>query len=232
MLDGTKILRETWGENVLIPLYDNEESVCGIIYNDYAYYFLKNLQGDIIAITNNKGKVVASYTYDAWGVCTIVSDNTGIIARVNPFRYRGYYFDQETGLYYLQSRYYNPNTCRFVNSDSIQAVLSEGLGCIGYNIYAYCQNTPTNGSDINGQAFVQIFAKIILGILFGVYSQLVFDILDYLVDLISNSNAKFTASAWDYILSIFSCILAFFDIRNPIVRILFNALPIALSYVG
>ena len=110
--------------------------------------------------------------------------------------------------------------------------MSEGLGCIGYNIYAYCQNTPTNGSDINGQAFVQIFAKILLGILFGVYSQLVFDILDYLVDLISNSNAKFTASAWDYILSIFSCILAFFDIRNPIVRILFNALPIALSYVG
>lgn len=110
--------------------------------------------------------------------------------------------------------------------------MSEGLGCIGYNIYAYCQNTPTNGSDINGQAFVQIFAKIILGILFGVYSQLVFDILNYLVDLISNSNAKFTASAWDYILSIFSCILAFFDIRNPIVRILFNALPIALSYVG
>ena len=148
-LDGTKILKETWGENTLIPLYDNEDSVCGIIYNDYAYYFLKNLQGDIIAITNNKGKVVASYTYDAWGVCTIVSDNTGIIANVNPFRYRGYYFDQEIDLYYLQSRYYDPIVKRFVNPDGTDYLAIDDT-IIACNIISYCQNSPTQAVDPNG----------------------------------------------------------------------------------
>ena len=84
---------------MLTPLYDNEESVCGIIYNGTPHYFLKNLQCDIIAIANSNGEIEARYTYDAWGVCTIVSDSTGIIASVNPFRYRGYYYDQEIGLY-------------------------------------------------------------------------------------------------------------------------------------
>ena len=152
-LDGTKILKETWDGNTLIPLYDNEESVCGIIYNDYAYYFLKNLQGDIIAITNNKGKVVASYTYDAWGVCTIVSDNTGIIANVNPFRYRGYYFDQGIGLYYLQSRYYDPGVGRFVNGDDTQVLLMYAwytLAGPNLNTFAYCKNDPQNNADYEG----------------------------------------------------------------------------------
>ena len=148
-LDGTKILKETWGENTLIPLYDNEDSVCGIIYNDYAYYFLKNLQGDVIAITNNKGKVVSSYTYDAWGVCTIVSDNTGIIARVNPFRYRGYYFDQEIGVYYLQSRYYDANVGRFVNGDeAIFCALCNEI--LTTNEFSYCFNSPINNQDASG----------------------------------------------------------------------------------
>ena len=148
-LDGTKILRETWGENTLIPLYDNEESVCGIIYNGFAYYFQKNLQGDVIAITNNKGKVVASYTYDAWGVCTIVSDSTGIIASINPFRYRGYYYDQEIGLYYLQSRYYDATAGRFVNFDSPDIVLY-ARSSIGTNIFVYCSNDCINNMDLIG----------------------------------------------------------------------------------
>ena len=121
---------------------------------------------------------------------------------------------------------------RFINSDDAQAVLSEGLGCIGYNIFAYCQNTPINGSDIYGRVFAQVFAKIILGILLGVYSQLILDVLDYLVSLISNPKAKFSAKPLEYIVSILSCILAFFDFKNPIVRILLNILPTALSYVG
>ena len=95
-LDGTKILKETWGDNTLIPLYDNEDGVCGMIYNGTPHYFLKNLQGDVIAIANNKSKVVASYTYDAWGVCTVTQDSVGI-ASVNPFRYRSYYFDKRFG---------------------------------------------------------------------------------------------------------------------------------------
>ena len=122
---------------MLNRIYDNEESVCGIIYNGFAYYFQKNLQGDVIAITNNKGKVVASYTYDAWGVCTIVSDSTGIIASINPFRYRGYYYDQEIGLYYLQSRYYDAGIGRFVNCDEAVMVSLE-YATLKQNLFAYC----------------------------------------------------------------------------------------------
>ena len=93
-LDGTKILRETWGGNALVPLYDNEDSVCGILYNNIPYYFIKNLQGDVIAIVDQDAKTVARYSYDAWGVCTVTQDSVGI-ATVNPFRYRSYYFDEE-----------------------------------------------------------------------------------------------------------------------------------------
>ena len=114
-LEGVHILREVWGENTLAPICDNEETVCGIIYNGTPYYFFKNLQGDIISITDANANIVAQYTYDAWGKVLSVTDkdNNFItdathIAHINPFRYRGYYYDIETSLYYLQSRYYNP----------------------------------------------------------------------------------------------------------------------------
>lgn len=100
MPHGAKILRETWGNNILTPLYDNEESVCGIVYNDVPYYFQKNLQGDVIAIVDKNAEIVAKYSYDAWGKVTVldaqgvdISDNKIHIANINPFRYRGYYFD-------------------------------------------------------------------------------------------------------------------------------------------
>ena len=76
-LDGIKILREVWDNNVLVPLYDNEDSVCGIIYNDTPYYFLKNLQGDVIAIVDENAEVVARYAYDAWGKIKHVMDGDG-----------------------------------------------------------------------------------------------------------------------------------------------------------
>ena len=144
-LDGTKILRETWGNNTLIPLYDNEDSVCGILYNDTPYYFVKNLQGDIISIVNKDAQTVARYSYDAWGVCTVTQNSAGI-ATINPFRYRGYYYDEETGLYYLQSRYYAANIGRFIIPDKIfdSQILLFG------NIHFYCNNNPTNSIDSNG----------------------------------------------------------------------------------
>ena len=198
-LDGTKILKETWGENTLIPLYDNEDSICGIIYKDYAYYFLKNLQGDVIAITNNKGKVVASYTYDAWGVCTIVSDNTGIIARVNPFRYRGYYFDQEIGLYYLQSRYYDPITGRFINTDSAD-VISQSSDIFDCNIYTYCRNNLINNIDTSGAFIARKIAEVILSAVFGMIFQLFTDFAVYLVaKLINKKSANFNPDPGDYV---------------------------------
>ena len=102
------------------------------------YYFIKNLQGDVIAIVDKDSQTVARYSYDAWGVPEIKLDSsTCQIATINPFRYRGYYFDEDFGLYYLQSRYYDSMSYRFINADIF---VSRGQGLTGSNMYAYCGN--------------------------------------------------------------------------------------------
>ena len=161
-LDGTKILRETWNGNELVPMYDNEESVCGIFYNGTPYYFQKNLQGDIIGITDQNGAVKARYSYDAWGVCTIAQDNSEIgIATINPYRYRGYYYDSEIELYYLQSRYYNPVVDRFVNADETEFIY------IGNNLWSYADNDPIINIDSMGYfSFARVWISMPLDLLF------------------------------------------------------------------
>ena len=150
ILDGNKILREMWGSNTLIPLYDNENNVCGITYNNVPYYFIKNLQGDIIAILDKDAQTVARYSYDAWGVCTVTQDTSNTdIANVNPFRYRGYYYDKEIGLYYLQSRYYDSGVGRFINGDTPDSIFAK-TDTSAYNLYDYCDNTPTGSQDYSG----------------------------------------------------------------------------------
>jgi len=160
-LDGTKILCEEWGENSIVPLYDNEESVCGILYNEEPYYFTKNLQGDIISIVNKAGGTVARYSYNAWGVPTITEDVLPChIAEINPYRYRGYYYDSEIGMYYLQSRYYNSNVGRYINVDEIETVCFD-MNVLFLNIFAYCKNDTANESDENGMfSFNDLFKKI------------------------------------------------------------------------
>ena len=161
-LDGTKILRETWGGNTLIPLYDNEDSVCGIIYNNEPFYLQKNLQGDIVAVIGKDARVVATYSYDAWGVCTVTSDTSAVgIATVNPFRYRGYYYDSEIGMYYLQSRYYDAGVGRFVNEDSR---FDEEASLLGFNLFAYCGNAPVINADYMGTG---LLLAIGIGLLVG-----------------------------------------------------------------
>ena len=144
-LDGTKILRETYGNTTLVPMYDNEDSVCGIIYNGVPYYFKKNLQGDIIEIVDKDAKRVARYSYDAWGACTVVSASN-VIGYANPFRYRGYYYDIENKLYYLNSRYYDPSVGRFINADSIEFV-DKASNSTENNLYTYCRNSSPNYID-------------------------------------------------------------------------------------
>ena len=126
-------------------------------YTFDTYYFEKNLQGDIIAIYTENGTKIGSYTYDAWGNCTVSTESgtttsqKRIVRTLNPFRYRGYYYDYDTGLYYLQSRYYNPQWGRFLNADGY---VSTGTGLPGYNMYAYCNNNPVMGYDPNGNMII------------------------------------------------------------------------------
>jgi RHS repeat-associated protein len=168
ILDGTNIVKEIVTDIYNCPkytneyLYDLDGTVCGLKYNGTAYYFYKNLQGDVIAITDDKGETVARYTYDAWGKVLSVKDVNGNditsathVANINPFRYRGYYYDEEIELYYLQSRYYDANTGRFINEDDICFLRIVGA-LFGANLYAYCKNDPISNNDPMGYWYISL----------------------------------------------------------------------------
>ena len=110
------------------------------------YYYITNLQGDVMSIVDGDGAVVASYEYDPYGN---MIDATGNLSELNPLTYRGYVYDRETKLYYLQSRYYDPNLGRFINAD---AYVSTGQGILGNNMFAYCRNNSVSRTDASGQA--------------------------------------------------------------------------------
>ena len=115
-----KLLREVYGNNTLDFFYDATGNAYALKYNGTVYYYITNLQGDVMQIVNADGAAVATYSYDPYGN---VLTATGDLAEVNPLRYRGYYYDHETGLYYLQSRYYDPEVGRFLNADAFASTV-------------------------------------------------------------------------------------------------------------
>lgn len=141
--------------------------------NGSAVFFVKNVQGDITALMTYDGYVFAKYYYDAWGNITITDANGYPIinpenpALLNPFRYRGYFYDTETGFYYCTSRYYDPNVRRFLNSDNADVLtLSEGPSA-DKNLFAYCDNNPVIRVDNGGQFWESVFDIVSLG--FSIY---------------------------------------------------------------
>ena len=120
-----------------------------------------NLQGDVIEIVESDGTVMASYTYDAWGN---VLSSTGSLAAINPIRYRGYYYDSETGLYYLGSRYYDPAVKRFINADSASLITSNTYALTDKNLFAYCDNNPVSRNDKNGAFFNTVIGAVVGGV--------------------------------------------------------------------
>ena len=137
-------------EDVLDFSYDTSGIPLTVTYNDTTYYYVTNLQGDVIGIEDAAGNQVAHYTYDAWGNNLEIS---GWMGTLNPLRYRGYVYDQETGLYYLESRYYDPATGRFLNADSYTATKQN---IVGHNMFAYCENNPVTFQD--SQEDIALFA--------------------------------------------------------------------------
>ena len=146
-MNGT-LLGQTRGSDKIIFLYDEKGNKYGFDYNGTKYYYIFNVQGDVIGILNQAGQKIVSYTYDPWGkVLSVDGSEASTIGQFNPIRYRGYYYDTETGFYYLQSRYYDPATRRFLNADSQLAGTAQVQG---YNLFAYCLNNPVNFSDPTG----------------------------------------------------------------------------------
>lgn len=149
-------------------LRDDNNDLIGLDYNGNIYYYLKNIQEDIIGLLNSNYNKVATYEYDSWGNITSIKDSNGNliadntnIALINPFRYRSYYYDNETKLYYLNSRYYNPLWGRFINAD---AVINPDNNIIGHNLYTYVYNNIVNKTDFTGESAIAIGGAGALGI--------------------------------------------------------------------
>ena len=145
------------GGNTVAWNYDsNGGKMVGFTWNGVPFFYLRNSQGDVVGVYDVDGAIKAWYTYDAWGnVLTAV----GELAEVNPIRYRGYYHDTETGYYYCQSRYYNPEWCRWINAD---VLMDTSVGILGTNMYAYCNNDPVNYSDSTGYS-ITLAAGLLIG---------------------------------------------------------------------
>ena len=158
-----QLMYETRGDAKFYYSYDAN----GILYNvrytltdgdtEYSYYYTHNSRGDIVGIYNGAGELKAHYEYDAWGNVISITDNNGNaitnpnhIGNLNPFRYRGYYQDTETGLYYLMSRYYDPVTHRFINADGY---FQSGGNILDANMHSYCGNNPIMFADPTGLCY-------------------------------------------------------------------------------
>lgn len=146
VLDGDRILKEDHNSYSINYLYSVNKLI-GFIYNEEVFIYERNIFGDIVRIYNSAAEIVGEYQYDAFGNVTIVTD-VGNIATINPFRYRGYYYDSETGLYYLNARYYNPSIGRFISPDDVSYINPDNIN--GLNTYAYCNNDPVNLVDSSG----------------------------------------------------------------------------------
>lgn len=163
-LEGKRIIFENRNGNMIYYIYNNEE-LLGFKYNDNIYYYHKNIFGDIIGIFNDNYNEIAKYDYDSWGNILSIEDiSDQNIANINPFRYRSYYYDNETEMYYLNTRYYNPKTRRFINAD----VILTNQNFYANNLYIYCYNNPIFRIDNEGN--FPILGLVIAGVIGAVTS--------------------------------------------------------------
>ena len=145
-----------------------ESQIIGVTYtttdNSVTYYYEKNIYNDVIGIIDNAGETVVKYGYDAYGNCKIDYTINSDLAHTNPIRYRSYYYDDETNLYYLNTRYYSSEFCRFISQDSIEYLDIETVN--GLNLYCYCGNDPINNIDPSGHFVMSIGLLVAIG--FGI----------------------------------------------------------------
>ena len=147
------LLKVPLSMHIPLFLYDVDGTIISVNMNGEEYFYIRNLQQDIVALADKNGTIVAEYIYDAWdNILNLDEVNANSIARLNPYRYRGYRYDAETGRYYLNSRYYDPEIGRFINADDVRYLEPALLN--GLNLYAYSGNNPVMYLDPNGNSFI------------------------------------------------------------------------------
>lgn len=147
--DNGNVTSQTDGTNTLNFTYDSNEKLQYLTLNGTKYTYETNVQGDVTGLSDSNGNEVVSYEYDSWGKALNIGGSlVSTVGTLNPFRYRGYYYDSETGLYYLQSRYYNPDIGRFISKDDTNDHM--GLAGVSANLSAYADNNPVMNIDPNG----------------------------------------------------------------------------------
>lgn len=185
--NNDNLIYQKQGNISLTFLYDNSNMLYGFIYNGYTYYYIRSILNDILGIVDIQGNKIVEYRYlDAWGNHSVFSrkvihrssisdsiiDGTlenvpntdpSFIGNINPFRYKGYYYDKETELYYCNSRYYNPEWGRWISPDSIEYLDPSSIN--GLNLYVYCNNDPINMVDPTGH--FGILATLLISTLVG-----------------------------------------------------------------
>ena len=184
-LEGSRIIAEETAGNITVYFYDTAGIVLGMRYLPAGssawqiYWFEHNLQGDVVAVYDASGAKLVSYTYDAWGNTVTTQHATSIPTPVqnNPFRYRGYYFDKDLNLYYLNARYYDQVTCRFISGDKAGIVTATPTGLTDKNLYAYCDNNPVARVDGSGEIW-----NIIIGAAAGMVAGFAVSVVSQLLD--------------------------------------------------
>ena len=196
-----KVMRQTWDGNVIDFIYDENNRPFAFKYDGTVYYYVLNVQGDVVGLLNSIGVIIAEYTYDPWG--KLLSINTWgelpgenewyrSVAEATPLRYRGYYYDTETGFYYLQSRYYDPEIGRFINADTYTTTDADGI--LSSNMFAYCENNPVMGVDPTGE-WVHLAIGAAIGAISSVATSYLsskatgrdYSLLDAVVDAVSGA---------------------------------------------
>ena len=194
-LHGKNIVHMTRGSDSLHFFYDASNRPAIVEWNNGVttakYAYIQNLQGDIVGIVDSNGTEVVKYTYDAWGkVLSTTGSLASTLGNIQPFRYRGYVYDVETGRYYLRARYYNPLWFRFICSDSTDVLFCNQASLYEKNLYTYCDNNPIVREDISGQIWGWLIGAAI-GALAGVVGQVVSDVATSIM------NGEVTISNWE-----------------------------------
>ena len=163
LLDGNKIIKEIKPTNKEIYYHYNEkEELVGFNYNTKEYFYIRDITGNITNIIDSNGTIKVSYEYDAWGKVINIDGDEDLI-EINSYLYKGYYYDKETQLFWVSSRYYSPELCRWISPDDIEYLDPESVN--GLNLYVYCGNDPINKYDPTGHSAILI--GLIIGAVIG-----------------------------------------------------------------